>query len=138
MLFKTLPVWSDNSFSVTMTDVMGVSSLKEALPDVAQGNVKPSTNGYGDAALVNSSGWTKPQAYDYTAMEGPDRVSGWDGSARIYEWDGEEGDVGPEHPELEIELFGRPEDRGEIKGLDFTAYNFALPHPSLRIMTGMF
>lgn len=104
-----------------MTDVMGVSSLKEALPDVSQEITQPSTNGHGDAAAVKPNGWTKPQAYDYMAMDGPDRVSGWDGSARIYEWDGEEGDVGPEHPELEIELFGRPEDRAEIRGLDFTA-----------------
>lgn len=104
-----------------MTDVMGVSSLKDALPDVAQENAKPLSNGHGDVAAAGSNGWIKPQAYDYTAMDGSDRTSGWDGSARIYEWDGEEGDVGPEHPELEIELFGRPEDRAEIKGLDFTA-----------------
>lgn len=121
MLFQAFPAWSDTSFAATMTDVMGVSSLKEALADADQENVKPSTNGHRDAAAVKSNGWTKPQAYDYTAMGGPDRASGWDGSARIYEWDGVEGDIGPEHPELEIELFGRPEDRAEIRGLDFTA-----------------
>ncbi|KAI5925780.1 P-loop containing nucleoside triphosphate hydrolase protein [Camillea tinctor] len=43
----------------------------------------------------------------------------WDGSAKIYEWDGEEGEVGPEHPELEELLFGKPEER-DPQGIDFS------------------
>lgn len=66
-------------------------------------------------------GWAKPEAYEYekynTTSEDP---RGWDGSARVYEWDGMEGDVGPEYPELEIELFGPPEDRSQVKGIDFS------------------
>lgn len=59
--------------------------------------------------------WVKPQPFDYS-----DQSRGWDSSARVYEWDGEEGDVGPEFPELEMELFGLPEHRAEVKGIDFS------------------
>lgn len=68
------------------------------------------------------SKWSKPVGYDYTTMDGPERGNFFDGNARVYEWDGEEGEIGPEHPELELELFGNPEDRTEVKGLDFSAY----------------
>ncbi|KAI0602718.1 P-loop containing nucleoside triphosphate hydrolase protein [Biscogniauxia sp. FL1348] len=43
----------------------------------------------------------------------------WDSSAKVYEWDGEEGEVGPEHPELEEILFGKPEER-DPQGIDFS------------------
>ncbi|KAF4124651.1 ATP-dependent RNA helicase DDX3X [Geosmithia morbida] len=39
-------------------------------------------------------------------------------SARVYEWDEEFGDVGPRLPELECELFGDPENRGQA--IDFS------------------
>jgi ATP-dependent RNA helicase DDX3X len=67
------------------------------------------------------SGWSQPEAYDYSNYESNhEQRRDWDGNARIYEWDGEHGDVGPEFPELEIELFGPPEDRKQVKGIDFS------------------
>ncbi|KAI0542756.1 P-loop containing nucleoside triphosphate hydrolase protein [Xylaria digitata] len=42
----------------------------------------------------------------------------WEGNVRVYEWDGEEGDLGPEHPELESVLFGDPSLR-DPQGIDF-------------------
>lgn len=58
--------------------------------------------------------WVEKTAYDY--QEVGDR--NWDGNARVYEWDGEEGDIGPEHPELENILFGRPDERNP-QGINF-------------------
>ncbi|KAF2965411.1 hypothetical protein GQX73_g8169 [Xylaria multiplex] len=43
----------------------------------------------------------------------------WEGNVRVYEWDGEEGDLGPEHPELESILFGDPALR-DPQGIDFS------------------
>lgn len=43
----------------------------------------------------------------------------YDGNARVYHWNGEEGDVGPEFPELEHELFGPPDQRDEHTPADF-------------------
>ncbi|KAI0419031.1 P-loop containing nucleoside triphosphate hydrolase protein [Xylaria grammica] len=43
----------------------------------------------------------------------------WEGNVRVYEWDGEEGDLGPEHPELESILFGDPATR-DPQGIDFS------------------
>lgn len=52
--------------------------------------------------------------YDYERFSVRDGE--YDGNARIYHWDGQEGDIGPEFPELELEIFGAPDQRGEIYG----------------------
>ena len=57
-------------------------------------------------------------ASDYKAF-GPDAVHEWEGNAKVYEWDGEEGDIGPEFPALEVELFGEPGSRAK-QGIDFS------------------
>ncbi|KAK5663188.1 hypothetical protein OQA88_6605 [Cercophora sp. LCS_1] len=62
-------------------------------------------------------GWIQPTAYDYS----PDDPEQWESSARVYEWDGEEGEVGPEVPELEEMLFGKQDGRDQpAHGIDFT------------------
>ncbi|EGX95029.1 DEAD/DEAH box RNA helicase, putative [Cordyceps militaris CM01] len=43
----------------------------------------------------------------------------FDGSAPIYQWNDEYGDVGPKIDSLELELFGDPKTRHERTGLDF-------------------
>lgn len=53
--------------------------------------------------------WVEPTQYNYTE----DSSVEWDGNARVYHWDGVEGDVGPEYPELEAQIFGKPEDRSK-------------------------
>ncbi|KAK6193652.1 hypothetical protein LQW54_012235 [Pestalotiopsis sp. IQ-011] len=61
--------------------------------------------------------WEKKTAYNYDAMaNGSDD---WDGNAQVYFWDGEVGDVGPEHPELEKALFG--EERLDNEPIDFSS-----------------
>ncbi|KAK3935609.1 P-loop containing nucleoside triphosphate hydrolase protein [Diplogelasinospora grovesii] len=61
--------------------------------------------------------WVPAQKYDYSAYT-REAESAWDCNARVYEWDGDEGDVGPEFPELEVQIFGDPEKRG-MQGVDF-------------------
>lgn len=64
-----------------------------------------------------ADGWTNPTAYDYTD-NAPDK---WDGNATVYEFDGDTGDLGPEHPELERQLFGEPTTITSGHGIDFSA-----------------
>lgn len=56
--------------------------------------------------------------YDYKNYNG--RGGEYDSNTRVYHWSGEEGDIGPEFPELEAELFGPPEKRDLPQGIDFS------------------
>ncbi|KAK4248872.1 P-loop containing nucleoside triphosphate hydrolase protein [Corynascus novoguineensis] len=89
----------------------GTTKLKEALP--INGSV------HAEKKAETPAGWVRPTAYDYTAY-GKDSGHEWEGNARVYEWNGENGDIGPEVPALEVELFGEPDKRGN-QGLDFSA-----------------
>lgn len=94
--------------------IFGTTQLKEAL----------STNGTnGSKKTETPAGWVQPTAYDYTAY-GRDSGHEWDSNARVYEWDGEHGDIGPEVPVLEVELFGEPGKRNN-RGIDFSTSVFA-------------
>ncbi|KAI1088922.1 DEAD-domain-containing protein [Rostrohypoxylon terebratum] len=94
----------------------GVSDMKAALPD--QGAAGPSNAGPSKAAPSTSEeskrtdkpagDWGQVFTYDYSET---DRDRQWGANGAVYEWTGEEGDVGPENPELEIQLFGAPEER---------------------------
>ncbi|KAH7037445.1 P-loop containing nucleoside triphosphate hydrolase protein [Microdochium trichocladiopsis] len=77
------------------------------------------TNGHdatsGPPATVGE--WAPKTDFNYEVTD--DGVH-WEHNARVYEWDGDEGEVGPEHPELEAALFGPPEERGG-HGINFAA-----------------
>ncbi|KAJ2894237.1 hypothetical protein MKZ38_007822 [Zalerion maritima] len=62
-------------------------------------------------------GWVKPEKYDYETFR--DRERHFEGNAVRYEWDGEEGDIGPELPELEDILFGDTK-HAPPSGIDFS------------------
>lgn len=100
------------------------------------------TNGSGDASATATDttgglsrdeliqrardhGWAERQAYDYERFNGAgNNADGYHGAARVYEWQGDYGDVGPEIPELETILFGDEFQmrRGEhLEALDVTA-----------------
>ncbi|KAH8754065.1 DEAD/DEAH box helicase [Diaporthe sp. PMI_573] len=65
-------------------------------------------------------GWAPSQKYDYDQFA-DSRGGDFDGNKRVYHWNGEEGDLGPEFPELEEELFG-PADKRELpSGIDFSS-----------------
>ncbi|PHH50852.1 ATP-dependent RNA helicase ded1 [Ceratocystis fimbriata CBS 114723] len=47
----------------------------------------------------------------------------WGHAGTVYEWDGEVGDLAPAFPEIEVELFGAPEERVAPQGDDFDWLN---------------
>lgn len=57
--------------------------------------------------------------YNYDEFSARGDLGDFDSNARVYHWDGEEGDVGPEFPELEHELFGPPDQRLAVIPADF-------------------
>lgn len=60
-----------------------------------------------DLERVRAAGWTERSAVDYATVTDQAADSGdWFGTAKVYEWKGEYGDVGPQVPELEKILFG--------------------------------
>ncbi|KAK4165751.1 putative ATP-dependent RNA helicase [Cladorrhinum sp. PSN259] len=63
-------------------------------------------------------GWAKPEAYKYDELAN-DADHDWEGNARVYEFEGEIGDVGPEFPDLELQLFGDSTIR-KSEGIDFS------------------
>ncbi|KAK3951954.1 P-loop containing nucleoside triphosphate hydrolase protein [Pseudoneurospora amorphoporcata] len=105
----------------------GTADLQSALPETNghNGANHHSNNGENGApapveqvAPPKLEGWVEATPYHYD--EFANREAEWDGQAPIYEWDGEEGDIGPEFPELEVQLFGPVEERGR-RGIDFSA-----------------
>lgn len=86
-----------------MAEAYDTTDLAAALPDEAQAQAAA------QRAPIQE-GWVQPQAAIYDA-----EAAGWEGNAPVYEFDPtavEYGEVGPRHPELEEQLFGRPETRG--------------------------
>ncbi|KAI1881887.1 hypothetical protein JX265_000713 [Neoarthrinium moseri] len=73
------------------------------------------------------SDWVKKTAYNYANYNddgagAPDvtvTTVDWESNAQVYHYDGEEGDVGPVHTQLETILFGN-EDERDPTGIDFT------------------
>ncbi|KAL4754840.1 hypothetical protein BDW72DRAFT_200509 [Aspergillus terricola var. indicus] len=100
----------------------GFSTVRDALADVT--NVQNSKN-IEASALAREKGWVEPKNYDYEkyvnvipsekpAEDGENSqdeqsIPEWAANAAKYEWNDEYGDVGPENPHLEEQLF-----RGEF------------------------
>jgi hypothetical protein len=122
-------------------DAWNANGLKHAIESVTNGHGtngfnEDATKGTSDNGVINGgdqsvdeekaammekvkgAGWNGRVAYDYADLQATQTVD-WESNARVYEWDGEHGDVGPELPELELELFGDPYNRGGV-GLDFS------------------
>ncbi|KAH7316440.1 P-loop containing nucleoside triphosphate hydrolase protein [Stachybotrys elegans] len=68
----------------------------------------------------NQEGWVEAKDEEALANVPVVTAQKWDGSAKVYQWNDEFGDVGPKFPDLEVELFGAPESRHEVAGLDFS------------------
>lgn len=103
--------------------VFETSAMSAALPSDNVGVSQPAnTTSISTSADPSGDGpagaWVKPEEYDY----GEYATSGgqFDGNVAVYHWDGEEGDIGPEFPQLEAELFGPSERRELPQGIDFT------------------
>jgi ATP-dependent RNA helicase DDX3X len=91
----------------------GTAEMKAALTEGAT-EPQPEPN----KPKPTPNGWVEARPYKYDEY-GKDGNHEWDSNAKVYEWDGETGDVGPEYPELELELFGAPEARVS-HGIDFS------------------
>ncbi|KAI0487338.1 P-loop containing nucleoside triphosphate hydrolase protein [Xylaria cf. heliscus] len=90
--------------------------LKAALPEAPQNGGTQTSGEVTEHRVAPVEDWGKKTQNNYS--EENHDIS-WEGNVRVYEWDGEEGDLGPEHPELEFQLFGDPEYR-DPQGIDFT------------------
>ncbi|KAI0883750.1 P-loop containing nucleoside triphosphate hydrolase protein [Annulohypoxylon maeteangense] len=83
----------------------GTSGKQPALPEQAAG---PSTSEEPKHPAQPAGDWGQAFHYDYTETD-VDRQ--WGGNGAVYEWQGEEGDLAPEDPILEAQLFGEPDMR---------------------------
>lgn len=101
--------------TVKITDELQAQAVMEGKP-VAELQAEAVTEEGKSAALPN--GWVERTPYKYDQFT-RDAGQDWDSNAKVYEWDGETGEVGPEYPELERELFGDPKDRVS-HGIDFS------------------
>ncbi|KAL4906806.1 hypothetical protein BDW74DRAFT_166944 [Aspergillus multicolor] len=94
-----------------------VSSVRDALADVT--NAQPNKNTEA-SALAREKGWAAPEEYNYEKYVGvppvekpaedgenlqEEAVPEWAANTAKYEWKDEYGDVGPENPRLEEQLF---------------------------------
>lgn len=96
-------------------------------PSMDNGNAPSSNNPNGEHANGDAPkaappvpGWVEKEVLDYSTMEGRSGEGAFDGSARVYEWNEDYGDVGPRNHDLEKELFGSVENGETGAGLDFS------------------
>ncbi|KAK3996121.1 putative ATP-dependent RNA helicase [Cladorrhinum sp. PSN332] len=82
-----------------MTDALNGTQNQNG--DNTENSAEAATAGFASA----KDGWAKPEAYKYEDLA-DDTTHEWEGNARVYEFDGDMGEVGPEHPDLELQLFG--------------------------------
>jgi ATP-dependent RNA helicase DDX3X len=95
-----------------MSTSLDLTEVSQALPAQDQA---------GEPQGASDSPWAAAEATNYEVLTNTESRPAFDGSAAIYEFKEEYGDVGPKFEELEIELFGRPDERSGT-GLDFAKY----------------
>ena len=98
-----------------------MSSIGAALADITNGKLgsKPDSKNKDDGASKDKEAWVPREAYDYRVYNAQTReerelleadeklvLPDWAANAQKYEWSDEYGDIGPEHPDLEKQLFG--------------------------------
>ncbi|TQS36895.1 hypothetical protein Golomagni_02646 [Golovinomyces magnicellulatus] len=107
-----------------MADPWNMESVSNAVPTTTpnDASAKPQDHGWADKTAYDYETYTKSSkelaqekeeraATNAVADHYQDSVGGipvgeWHNNAAVYEWDDEYGDVGPEFPELERQLFG--------------------------------
>lgn len=125
--------WAPAGAAPTLTDpqsgeaanAWNTAEMKSALLNKAAHQTPPTTShetatdtATGQDNTLVAEGWVDAQPYNYEAYSA-EAPATWDGNARVYEYDGESGEVGPEVPELELQLFGDVENRVG-HGIDFS------------------
>ncbi|KAH0272045.1 DEAD/DEAH box RNA helicase, partial [Aureobasidium melanogenum] len=94
-----------------MSDASNQDAPVEAFGQgVAPSAVGPSPE---NLAAIRAHGWMENEKLDYDAFNAPtsEATPTWAGAAAVYEWTGEEGDIGPPDAELEEQLFGGEHNR---------------------------
>lgn len=110
---------TDGSFDTRgMADALA-NSNGDAGKTSTEGPTNQATAGGSATEGAVDGGWAPSQKYDYDQFADA-RGGDFDGNKRVYHWDGEEGDLGPEFPELEEELFGPADKRDLPTGIDFS------------------
>ncbi|KAF1975451.1 DEAD-domain-containing protein [Bimuria novae-zelandiae CBS 107.79] len=84
-----------------------------------------------DLQRATEAGWQKPIPFEYGVAAAPNTedtgdAAKWLSDAVVYEWTDDYGDVGPENPELEKELFEDPDiqRQGTLDGLKNLSFEF--------------
>lgn len=120
------------------TTPANMATREPALTEASNGTHAGPPRDEAKAQLAREKGWVEQQNFDYSATIPPQEqvtdnplstgteVQGWMSRARKYEWQEEYGDLGPEIPELEAELFGS--ELRLKKGVDFNKYAFQPSH----------
>lgn len=106
--------WGTAEMKAALTQIVTEPGSKPADP-ATKPHLEDTKEG---ETTVPANGWIERTPYEYDQFT-KDADHEWDSNAKIYEWDGDTGDVGPKYPELEIELFGHPESRVS-HGIDFS------------------
>ncbi|VBB73561.1 Putative ATP-dependent RNA helicase [Podospora comata] len=110
---------NDQTTSNEVVDSFATGDLGAAVPDLnGDGETKPKPKPAKKVYSEAGSQWTQQVPYNYNEF-GDEGHHDWEHNAAVYEFDGEIGDVGPEHPALEMQLFGEPETRKK-QGVDFS------------------
>lgn len=112
---------ADNSWDPTPHSAGAVEALEaQAVSSFNTGEMQAALPAHGDNTKKpeTPAGWVPATPYNYESYS-QGASHDWEGNAKTYDWDGEVGDIGPEFPALEIELFGEPGNRVK-QGIDFS------------------
>lgn len=100
-----------------MNNPFDTAKMAEALPNTHDKASNPNGEDKTDAQAQAVNAWGGKVKFDYhlytantreerEALEASGEAPTWASKAEKYEWSDEYGEVGPEHPELEKQLFG--------------------------------
>ncbi|CAK7217324.1 hypothetical protein SBRCBS47491_003125 [Sporothrix bragantina] len=111
--------WKDEAIGLDAGGGDGPSAENHGFDIAVKPELYPEFDG--ERQQIKDAGWVASTPYNYEATEDDSSraLRDWAGNARVYEWTGEEGDIGPESDELERELFGDPDKRSG-SGIDFS------------------
>lgn len=112
------PTTQGGSTAAPATDHTSINTVDASVESAHQREDNAENGSQRSAATIKGANpeWTGHGQSRYDYEDFVVRDGEYDGNARVYHWDGDEGDIGPEFPELELEIFGPPDQRGEIYG----------------------
>lgn len=118
MSFNSNDGWANPAENGDSFDTAEMSDALYSAQTEKGDNAESVTDAAAAGYTAAKDGWVKPQAYKYDELA-DNATHEWDGNAKVYEFDGELGDIGPEFPDLELQLFGDSAVR-KSEGIDFS------------------